>query len=297
MGSIFPSPEMEKTSSFISKINLIGCLVLFVYSVVVLGSLCPMCTLYYVISAVIFYLFYSNGSNSLLPDWKILGLWTILGLIGSGIVYKYNITKDEKQVAVNKQIIQQFFTLPNLGKPDVISPFILASSTEKFEDAPIRISIFSDFQCPFCKVLSEQFHKLERLYEGKINVYYYFFPLDSECNDQVKRQIHPHACRAAYLSACDKNKFKQAHDMIFDGQEKLSDEWLMSAQKDLGLSGCFENEEVKKSVKSLIAQAKIFNLRSTPTLIINGVKIEGTLKIKQYMALFDEIIKRQQEKK
>jgi uncharacterized membrane protein len=108
MGSIFPSKEMEKTSSFVSKVNILGCLVFFSYSLIALGSLCPLCTLYYVLSGAIFYLYYTQGPSEWKPDFKILGLWTALAFIGSGIVFQYSKTKEAKQVAVNKQIIQQF---------------------------------------------------------------------------------------------------------------------------------------------------------------------------------------------
>ncbi len=292
MGSVFPSESMEKTSSFIAKFNIVGCIVLFIYSLVALGSLCPLCTLYYTLSGITFYLFFVHGIEAKLPDFKILAIWGGLFLLGSAGVYSYSQNKEEKQVAVNKQIINQFFELPNLGDPDIESPFKLLRASENFNDAPIRISIFSDFQCPFCKVLNEQFHKLERLYEGKMNINYYFFPLDSECNQEVKRQIHPLACKAAYLSACDPSKFKAIHDDIFSNQEKLSMEMLNQIEKANGLSGCLSKTENKQQVEQVISQSKKFNLRSTPTLIINGVKIEGSLKIKQYMALFDEIIKR-----
>ena len=38
--------------------------------------------------------------------------------------------------------------------------------------------------------------------------------------------------------------------------------------------------------------AEPFNIRSTPTLFINGVKIEGGLGFGQMSILFDELIKK-----
>src|SRR5665647_550995 len=45
--SFMPSQAMEKTASAVSKYNLIGCISLFIYSLVVLRHLCPFCTAYY----------------------------------------------------------------------------------------------------------------------------------------------------------------------------------------------------------------------------------------------------------
>jgi protein-disulfide isomerase len=35
-----------------------------------------------------------------------------------------------------------------------------------------------------------------------------------------------------------------------------------------------------------------FNLRSTPTIIINGKKIEGSIPTPQFFAIFDELLKK-----
>ena len=41
-------------------INVVGCLVLFIYSLTALGSLCPFCTLYYLLSAGTLYMFHKK---------------------------------------------------------------------------------------------------------------------------------------------------------------------------------------------------------------------------------------------
>jgi protein-disulfide isomerase len=42
----------------------------------------------------------------------------------------------------------------------------------------------------------------------------------------------------------------------------------------------------------LINAANPYNIRSTPTFILNGVKIEGVLPSDQLFAIMDEILKR-----
>ncbi|MBL7664773.1 MAG: thioredoxin domain-containing protein [Bacteriovoracaceae bacterium] len=289
---IFPSEAMEKTGNFLAKLNFLGSLIFMSYSIFALKSLCPLCTTYFAFSTLIAFLYWKYSYRSIVPDVKILAATAAIVLVGSIFIYQYNDNKKTKQTIVNQQIIEQYFTLPNLGEPKTISPFRLLVSTENFMDAPIRISVFSDFQCPFCKVLAEQMKKIEKYFEGKMNVNYYFYPLDSACNSKVTRQIHPLACPAAYVAACDQKTFKTVHDAIFENQEKLSMTLLEQIQTENNLSGCMENEAVKNSVKAMIAQGEFFNLRSTPTLIINGVKIEGSLKNDQFIALFNEILKR-----
>src|SRR5690606_33581738 len=102
---------------------------------------------------------------------------------------------------------QQFETLKDMGTPSYESPYKIHMATENFADAPVRISVFSDFQCPFCKLVSEQIPDLARGYEDKVNIQYLFYPLDNACNPELKREMHRFACKAAYLAACDKEKF------------------------------------------------------------------------------------------
>ena len=42
--ALMPSAAMEKTANAISKYNFIGCILLFIFSIGALGSLCPFCT-------------------------------------------------------------------------------------------------------------------------------------------------------------------------------------------------------------------------------------------------------------
>ena len=48
-GYLFSSDAVEETNYLILGANAVGCLLLFLYSLFVLKSLCPFCTLYYII--------------------------------------------------------------------------------------------------------------------------------------------------------------------------------------------------------------------------------------------------------
>ncbi len=288
--SLMPSEALEKTSSAVSKYNFIGCLILFVFSIVSLGSLCPFCTLYYVLSGIAFFLLWKQGLNSWTPDLKVAGMWGVLLVAGSVFMFLHTKGKEEVNTKMNASIVGQFRALPDLGEPDMESPYKLHKATEKFADAPIRITIFSDFQCPFCKNVAEQIPELVRRYPDKINVQYMFYPLDSKCNSNVKGRFHDHACDAAALAACDPSKFAEIHDEIFANQSKFSSGVLNELAKKYGLTGCIENQENINKVIMAINQGTKFNLKSTPTIIVNGKKIEGTIPNRQFLAIFEDIL-------
>lgn len=288
--SIMPNPALEKTSSAIAKYNFIGCIALFLFSVISLGSLCPFCTVYYVLSGLAFYLFHKYGSRSWMPDIKVTVIFGALVLVGSYFMYSHTKSKIDHNEKLNNSVIGQFRKLQDFGDPAVDSPYRIHSSTEKFSDAPIRISVFSDFQCPFCKVVSDQMPELIRRYPGKLNIQYIFYPLDSKCNSNVKGRFHDNACDAAALAACSTEKFLAVHDEIFAKQADLGKGALQEIEKKYGLQGCTENKEITDKVVEGINQGTKFNLKSTPTIIVNGRKIEGTIPNSQFFAIFEEIL-------
>ena len=288
--SLMPSEAMEKTASAFAKYNFIGCVILFIFSLVVLGSLCPFCTVYYVLSGIAFFLFWKFGINTWKPEIKPTAIWGGLLIVGAFFMYQNTASKEDTRSKLNTSIVGQFNTMSQLGDPAQESPYKIHMATPNFADAPIRITVFSDFECPFCKVVAEQMPELIRRYSKQINVQYFFYPLDNKCNSNVKGRFHENACDAAYLAACDEKKFLEVHDDIFANQDKLKSGILADLAKKHNLSGCIENEANKNKVVTAINAATQFNLKSTPTIIVNGRKIEGTIPNGQFFAIFDDIL-------
>lgn len=291
--ALMPSVAMEKTASALAKYNFIGCVALFIFSLGALGSLCPFCTVYYVLSGVSFYLLWKHGIDSWVPDLKVAGLWLVVLVAGSFFMFKTTEEKKVTQTKLSSSIVAQYRLLPDLGEPTEESPYKIHMATEQFSESPIRIAVFSDFQCPFCKVVSDQLPELLRRYKDKVSIQYFFYPLDAKCNSNVKGRFHEHACDAAMIAACDPAKFHAVHDEIFAAQEQLGSGALRDIAKKHGLENCFENEEVKNKVITAINQGAKFNLKSTPTIILNGKKIEGTIPNNQFFAIFEDILRGQ----
>lgn len=287
LGLILKNEEYERTIYFTLIVNMIGCVVLFLYSLVALGGLCPMCTAYYVASGAMLFMFYKKSSD-FKPNFGVLAIFLVLTLV-VGYFVRANIqAKDTAKSSIATSLIDQYYKMPNLGSPNPASEFQIA----KADAAPIKMAVFSDFQCPACKMLSEQTKKLAELYKGKIQIDYYFYPLDVNCNPNMERPLHDLACRAAYVAACVGPKFDTVHDEIFENQDRITSEFLNGIAKREGVEACVNDPKTKEKVVALINAAAPFNVRSTPTYLINGVKIEGVLPIDQVQIILDEILKR-----
>jgi len=291
LGSLIPSVGFEKTNKTLSLVNAVGCIFLFIFSLVVLGSLCPFCTLFYMTSWISFYLYWKKSD---LPFFSFdLTSSAILAVVFFGLVginYFMVDSRIEKQSKMKSQIFSKFQTLPDLGPPAYVSPFTLTKVPGQLKDAKVWILKFSDFQCPFCQKTAELLEKIAQRYKGKINIHYYFYPLDSNCNSNMKRQLHPFACEAAKLAACDESKFLKVHDEIFANQSSIGSKFLEGVKKEFALQNC-EREEVSQDIQNSMNQARVYNVESTPTLVINGRKIETALPLVQWFALIDNLLK------
>lgn len=290
-GYFFKSPEVESTLHFLLRVNLVGCIVLLTYSLLFLGGLCPFCTLYYISSAAAWYCMHKYKTPARLSVKPIIAMGVIVAL-SSAAMWKVVDTKRDYQDKLAADLIRQFDSLPNLGVPAEESPFRLVSSTPKFTDAPIQITKFSDFQCPACKMLSEILAKVAKRYAGKINIQYVFYPLDPACNPSMTQALHQYACKAAYMAACLPEKFPEVEQKLFEHQTDFSDKWFEDYAKSENVLECYKSPETKKKVMDLIALSGPFNVKSTPTSLINGIKVEGALPLKNLTAILDEIIKR-----
>ncbi len=292
-GFIFNNDKIEGTIHTLLWFNAVGCLLLFLYSLIGLGGLCPACTMYYVASWLTLFCFHKTSS------YRSIGLPALAGYgftVLLVFVITFNYVSNKKEQANNaksklaKGLISQFENLPNLGAPKVNSDYLMASAGGDFKEAPVRITKFSDFECPACKMLSDVLHKTAKKYEGKVAIQYFFYPLDNNCNPEMERPLHQNACNAAYLAACLPKKFKEMEEDIFSNQENLSQEWIERRVKEEGVEECYKSKETREKVLTYIKAAKPFNVKSTPTFLLNGVKIEGVLPENQLSILIDHIL-------
>lgn len=291
VGFLFGGENFEGTNYFLLLINALGCLFLFLYSLIILGALCPFCSLYYLASWIAFGVLFKNSVIKR-PDVKVLAGYAVVAAAISFVTYGSVQEKTEKTEKMAVAIVKAYDDLGTVGDPKVDSPYAMVKATEKFADSPIRITKFSDFQCPACKMLSKVLHQVQKKYKGKVSIQYMFYPLDHNCNPSMKRPLHQYACQASYLASCLPNKFPEVEEKLFLNQKNFSTKWMNDYAKEEGVTECMNSKETKAKVADYINQAGGFNVKSTPTFILNGKKIEGSLAVPQMYAIIDAILKR-----
>jgi protein-disulfide isomerase len=156
------------------------------------------------------------------------------------------------------------------------------------KDAPVTITMFSDFQCPFCAQTTPVIDQVLAAYPNDVNFVMKQFPL---------RSIHPQADPAARaaIAAGKQGKFWEMHDELYKNSRTLSPETIKGLGEKLGLDmkkfeADMNSDEVKKQVDAELALGAKSDVRGTPSFFVNG-KIAQNRTVDGFKAQIDAELK------
>ena len=160
------------------------------------------------------------------------------------------------------------------------------------DGAAVVIVRFSDFQCPSCAATYRDYKpvlaRYSAQYPGAIKIVQKEFPLETECNTALTRDIHTASCEAAAASkaAHAKGRGEAMDDWLYNNSALLTPASVRQAAGEVGGVADFDTQyrSLINTVKGDIALATILGVKVTPTFFINGVKLEGALPT-QYFEL------------
>ncbi len=146
--------------------------------------------------------------------------------------------------------------------------------------APVTIVVFGDFQCPVCKEEAQVLRQnVATTFKDKVRVVFTDFPLV---------QIHNWAKVAAVAGRCvykqNPAKFWDYFDWVYDNQQMIGYDnfndkfqtWAQDNKLDgMALGACVANKSAESEVASEMDEGKSLGIQATPTLFINGRKIES----------------------
>jgi len=177
----------------------------------------------------------------------------------------------------------------NLEKND--SLIVLGSDT-----AIVKIKVFSSLTCPHCasfhsKVVPEI--KREYIDAGKVQLIFIDFPLDQAAFNASK-----------ILNCLDKAKQITFLDTIYETQAKWTNgqnlddvnKNLKKIAKSLGISStkfdkCLIDEDISdKILNGRIDANRKYSIDSTPTIVINEKKLEGSVSFKNIKKKIKKLI-------
>ncbi len=320
----------EKLASLLFWVLVIGSLfdlVLLIYSVAFVHSLCPLCMVTYIAlwgSLAIFYFHekkqptwanlknIQNTLNRLLvkPDGnitrvasfsRVFGSLFISALLGFGILTTLKsdkvTAKDQKTENIITKILMDYQAQERhtLKLPD-LHPWY----GEK--NAPIEIIEFSDFMCPFCAKVAPVLKQIVNNSNGKMRLKFANFPLDNSCNKGMSRQLHPGACLLAKAVSCAAHQklFWQMHDAIFNHEiHQIDIQGVLKIASQVPglqieqLKSCINSPGAETHLQKEMKEADRMRLEGTPSIFINGKHY----KAMPHPVLFQKIMEIELDKK
>lgn len=190
----------------------------------------------------------------------ILGIVGLSLLLFVGLVYAVLRAPSEPPVSYNVQDEQVTFSA------DPQSPVIGKA------DSSVVVRLYSDFQCPACRVAEPGVQHAIQKYKDRVKFMWKDFPLET---------IHPHARIGADAARCAEaqGKFWEYHDKLYANQDQWAaqaspEATLASYAQDLGLNKeqfqtCLSTKAQDGAVAAGISEGFANRVDRTPTVFIN----------------------------
>jgi protein-disulfide isomerase len=145
-------------------------------------------------------------------------------------------------------------------------------------NAPVTLVEYSDFECPYCARADPGLKELAAKYPQKLRVVFKHYPLP------FHEKARPLAI--ASMAAQEQGRVGEFHDAVFKGTSsnslESSDAAIEGYAKQAGLDvERFKRDRKEKAadydkrVEQDIAQGNSVDVRGTPTLFINGKKVQA----------------------
>jgi protein-disulfide isomerase len=183
----------------------------------------------------------------------------------------------------------------NSGAPASTVPpqIVQAGHTRGVANAPVTIEEWADFQCPACGQfarITEPQLLASYVTKGQVRIVFHHFAF-----------IGAESSWAAEASECasEQGKFWEFHDKLFASQAgenrgAFSKENLKRFGSDLGLgqgfAACVDSGRYAQTVRDDTKVGEGRGVQATPTLFVNGRKIESAASYDQLRSVIDPML-------
>lgn len=146
-------------------------------------------------------------------------------------------------------------------------------------DAPVLIEVYEDFQCPACRIYSNEVEPLVTENHVASGEVYYVFRQFPFLDDRAPGKESDQAANAS-MCASEQGRFWDYHDILFanwngENQGSFSDKRLLAFAETLELdmeafTACFEQNRYQDQIQADLAAGDAAGVQGTPTVLVNG---------------------------
>lgn len=279
-------------------------------SILFLNSYCPFCMGAYVLSFITLFVFWKTSdkkysfydSISSLFSTNKGSLYIFIAIPTLAFLSHWTVEKQFMSERLNlfiKESVSSWQQRPEI-KFDAQKGIIKGSKDPKYV-----VVEFADYLCPHCKHANDPL-KLFINSHSDVQLIFKPYPLDGNCNSSpnLKGSGDGIRCRLANASYCAEKLFSKGfhyHDLIFENQEffhgvsKTQDvdqkicEFDQTKCKEI--VDCMNSEEATNWVKTAAYEGEQAQITGTPTIFINGKKLDGGQNFLVLQGLYSQISK------
>jgi protein-disulfide isomerase len=156
------------------------------------------------------------------------------------------------------------------------------------KDALVTMIIFSEFQCPFCKRVNDTLKQVLEAYPNDVRIVWKDNTLPFHARAKPAAAVARHAFKVKGEKA-----FWEAHDLLFETQQKLEDDDLKGVAEKMGLKwddvkAAIDGKKYDEKFEASMELASDVQARGTPHFFINGVRLSGAQPLDAFKKSIDE---------
>jgi protein-disulfide isomerase len=158
-------------------------------------------------------------------------------------------------------------------------------------NAPVTITVFSDFQCPYCSGLAKTLrNEILPKEKGNVRMVFRYFPL--EMHSWAKTAAEAEVC----ASAQNPELFWKLHDFLFENQRTLTPDTVTGKMLEQAgrkidkarFTACMTDKKTDALIQRDVAFGSANGVRGTPTMFINGQRADVGAQAEQIRSLIRE---------
>lgn len=191
-------------------------------------------------------------------------------------------------VVIGAVLVAFALIYPNLksaGEISTVEPILrpMADGTAMGDpNAPVVIDVFEDFQCPACRIYSEEIEtRITETYVAAGQVYYIFHQYPFIDRASVNKESQQAA--NASMCAAEQGLFWEYHDILFanwsgENVGAFNDKQLVAFAETLSLdmdffTSCFEENRYQDEIQTDFELGTEMGVSGTPSVFVNGQHI------------------------
>ncbi len=297
-----------RSGYYLSLFIFLVSIVMGTISVLFLSSYCPFCLATYALSLITCACLHFTSDkkitfSSLVPFLVTENRGTtylVLSIPLLALFINWNINKgysSDKLELFARDAIQGWKSKEAVNF-DSLRGLVKGSDTSKFV-----IVEFADYLCPHCKHANGPLKTFVSTYPDT-KIIFKPYPLDGTCNTSpaLQGQGDGIRCRLSFASYCGEKLYKEGfkyHDFIFENQEFFHgvsnaeevDKKICSFDESrcVQMKECMGSEDATNWVKTAAKEGEDAKIGGTPTIFVNGKKLEGGQNVLILKALYKEV--------